>query len=81
MNKDLKKVSANELSNMYGNAMENSIQRNATEGEFKRRELFWIRFTAIVAIVSLLIMGVTAVGSFALDYYSVMTTKDVIAPK
>ncbi len=40
MNKDLKKVSANELSNMYGNAMENSIQRNATEGEFKRRELF-----------------------------------------
>ena len=70
MNKDLKKLSSDELSNMYGNAMENSIQRNATEGEFERRKLFWIKLAAIVTVISVVIMGLTAIGSFILDLLS-----------
>jgi hypothetical protein len=68
MSNEWKKYNLDELSKMYGNAMENSLQRNRASGEFKRRELFWIRFTAIVAIASLTIMGAAAIGTFTLEY-------------
>ncbi|OMO21240.1 hypothetical protein [Vibrio lentus] len=75
MNQDLKKLSSEEVSKMYGNAMENSIQRNATEGELERRKLFWIKLVAIVTVVSVVIMGLTAVGSFVLELLSFLNTE------
>lgn len=39
MAKKVKNFSAKELGRHYGNAMENSLQRNEAEGEIKRREL------------------------------------------
>lgn len=64
----MRKYSADELSKLYGLSQVDSSQRNRAEGEFKRRELFWVRLTAIVAIVSLIIMGLSAVGSLYIDY-------------
>lgn len=62
------KYSADEISKLYGLSQTDSFQRNRAEGEFKRRELFWIKCTAIVAIVSLIIMGLSAAGSLYIDY-------------
>ncbi|CAK2193119.1 hypothetical protein VCRA2113O351_70037 [Vibrio crassostreae] len=39
MAKEVKKFTTKELGRHYGNAMENSLQRNEAEGEIKRREL------------------------------------------
>ena len=52
-----------ELASMYGEAPENSLQRNKMEGEslrrqllMRREELKWIRTAAITAIVSLVVL-------------------------
>ena len=70
----MRKYSADELSKLFGMSQTDSSQRNRAEGEFKRRELFWIRFTAIVAIVSLIFMGLSAAGSLYIDYLNYLKT-------
>jgi hypothetical protein len=64
----MRKYSADELSKLYGISQTDSSQRNRAEGEFKRRELFWVRFTAIVAIVSLIIIGLSSAESLYIEY-------------
>ena len=68
MSNELKKYDLDQLSDLYSSGSENSHARNTASGEFKRRELYWIRITALVAIASLTIMGVAAIGTFIIEY-------------
>ncbi|MBE3866687.1 hypothetical protein HJ169_21600 [Vibrio parahaemolyticus] len=63
-----------ELASMYGEAQQNSLQRNKMEGEslrrqllMRREELKWIRTAAITTIVSLVVLGVCAIVGVAID--------------
>ncbi|MCG6299906.1 hypothetical protein [Vibrio vulnificus] len=69
--------SDDDLAERFGNAMEDSPQRNEMAGEvvrreliIKREELFWVKSTAITAIVSLAVMGVCAIVTVWLEYQS-----------
>lgn len=67
---NLKEMSLDKLAEWYGNAQYNSKNRDRADAEFKRRELSWIRTTSIVAIISLIVMGVTSIGSLLINYLS-----------
>ncbi|EMV4498209.1 hypothetical protein AAC861_002803 [Vibrio cholerae] len=76
MRKKTHDLTDDELASMYGNAQDNSIQRNEMEGEslrrqlmMRRQELKWIRTTAITAIVSLVILGLCAIINVVIDLY------------
>ena len=66
--KNVKDMSSEELSDWHGKSMQNSPVRNEMEGEFRRRELYWIRAAAISAIISLFVMGISAIVSTYIDY-------------
>ncbi len=62
MTKKVNNFSAKELGRHYGNAMENSIQRNEAEGEIRRRELrnsniqtSAIVITCVIALATLIV--------------------------
>jgi hypothetical protein len=65
---ELKSLSADQLAKRYAAGESGSLNHVACEGEFKRRELYWIRFTAIIAAISFIVMGMSSVAGVYISY-------------
>lgn len=65
---DLRLLTSDELAKKYGAGESGSLNHVACDGEFKRRELFWIRLTAIIAAISFIVMGLCSIGGVIIQY-------------